>query len=397
MKRVFPIFSLGMMAIALFGQRLALNLAGMQIGISFLVFCAFILVGVLSQQVLIQKERLLLFLGAVLGLLMAALSASNSSQYFSTQSLVLLLLLYFLSVFVFQDDLREIILNGFQTLVFVIAILGVLQFVTQLAGIPYRDWLSFIPSQNIIGNYNYNIPLEFGSHLYKANGIFLQEPSTFSQLVAVSILLEMYLFKKYTRLILWLAALLVSFSGTGLTLLGIGILPLVFKLEIKKIVIFSGIVGLAALIFAYSGFASYTVNRVGEFDNAGKSGYIRFIAPYVTYLDFLKEPGTTVSEVFGLGPGASDRYEWDTTAHFNPPMKLIIEYGLFGLLFYLYLMYIFFSRQPFWLSFALFIMYTFLSGSLLTYQTTILFFLLLTLHREHEIVPEFALDPAGAS
>jgi len=385
MKKGFPVLSVLLLVIAVLGQRFAFNIIGMQIGVSFIAFYLFIIYGILSQQVVIRKKRFLLYLVSLTGLLIAVLITSYRSSYVSAFSFFLLIVLYFLSVFAFKENLEQIILTGFQRIILLIAIIGILQFITQLIGIPYRDWLSFIPDQNILGNYNYSIPIEYGSKLYKANGIFLQEPSTFSQLMALGILLELYLFKKYARLVVWLAALLVSFSGTGLVLVGVGLMPMIFRFEIKKLIVFSYIGVITIAIFIYTGFAIYTFNRVTEFENSGKSAYIRFIAPYVAYVNFLEERNNLVDQIFGLGPGASERHNWETLAHFNPPTKLVVEYGLFGILFFLYLIYIFFSHQPFWLAFSLFIMYTLLSGGLLTYQTTIFIYLLLTLHQNNRV------------
>lgn len=384
-RQSFPALSIALTAIVLFGQRIAITISGIQLGIGFVAFFLFIVLGVLNHQIVILKNRLFFYGFSVTGLLITALIASYTSPFFSAQSLLLLCLLYSLSIFALSGDLRPVILSRFQGVVFIFAIIGIMQFLTQLLGITYRDWLSFIPKQNIIANYNYTIPIEYGSHLFKSNGIFCQEPSAFSQLMAVAILLELYLFRQYARLIVWIGALLVSFSGTGLALLAVGLIPMIFGLNIKTVVIFLGVGAIAMTAFLYSGFASYTLNRVAEFSSPNKSAHIRFVSPYVSYVEFLEDSDGIADKVMGLGPGASERYSWDLRVHFTPFMKLLLEYGVFGIVFFVYLVYIFFSRQPFWLAFALFVLYAFLSGGLLTPQTIVLYYLLLTLHPYHGV------------
>ena len=370
--------------IILLGQRIAINIANYQFGVGFIAFYLFVMMWVIEGKVLINKKKFFLFVAASFGIIISAAISATYSDYYSLPSLLQLLGLYFLTVFVFKENQHSFTLNLFQKITFIIAIIGILQFLTQLLGIAYKDWLFFIPEENMIANYNYDISIEFGSNIYKSNGIFLQEPSTYSQIIALSILAELYYFKKYFRLFILIIALLVSFSGTGVLLLAIGLIPLIFKLKLNRLIIFGTIACIGLLIFFYSGFASHTFNRIYEFQNPYASGYIRFIAPYQSYLHLLRVENIPTI-LFGLGPGASDRYIWPTPTHFNPIIKLLVEYGFSGLLFFLYIMYVFFARQKIWLAFAIFLIFTFLSGSLLTPHTTVLFFLLLPLNQTAQI------------
>jgi hypothetical protein len=325
---------------------------------------------------------MLYFLIAISGISLSALVSSYYSKSFSIQSLLLLLGLYFPTIFTFKAGKQLIALKGFQMIILFIAIIGIVQFLLQFIGFPFRDWLSFIPAENIIYNYNYAIPISYGSSIYKSNGIFPAEPSFFSQLIALSIFIEVYVFQKYKRLLVLFPALLLSFSGTGLILLAVGLIPLLLTLKWNKLLIIGTITIITLSIFFSTGFAGYTFNRIREFQDPNTSGYIRFISPFTSYIQFFHEKGNTPVFWWGMGSGVSDDVAWNTPTYLNPLMKLLIEYGLSGLLFFSYLIYVFFSGQSLWLALTLFTCYSILSGGLLTPQITVLYFLILIFHKK---------------
>ena len=59
----------------------------------------------------------------------------------------------------------------------IVAILGIMQFSLQLAGLGFIDPIQNIPAQLLLSDYNTQNPLYFGSPYIKANGMFLLEPS----------------------------------------------------------------------------------------------------------------------------------------------------------------------------------------------------------------------------
>jgi hypothetical protein len=362
-------------------QRIAINIANYQFSIGLIIFYLFLAIWIMRGEIFVNKRRMLYFLIAISGLTFSALISANYSKLFSILSFLLLLVSYLPTIFTFKAGNQRIALKGFQTIILVIAIIGIAQFLLQFAGIPFRDWLNFIPTGNIINNYNYAVPISYGNSIYKANGIFPAEPSFFSQLVALSILIEMYVFQKYKKLLILFPALLLSFSGTGIILLVVGLIPLLLTLKWDKLLIIGTIIVITLAIFFASGLATYTFNRIREFQDPNASGYIRFVSPFTSYMQFFNEKGSTPIFWFGMGPGVSDDVIWNTPTYLNPLMKLLIEYGLLGLLFFLYLIYVFFSSQSLWLAISLFTVFSILSGGLLTPQMTVLYFLILVLHR----------------
>jgi hypothetical protein len=363
-------------------QRIAIKIANYQFSVGLIVLYIFLAIWIIRGEIFVNKKKILYFLIAMGGISLSALISSYYSELFSIQSLLLLVGLYFPTIFTFKAGKQPVALKGFQMVILLLAIIGIAQFLLQFVGIPFRDWLGFIPADNIIYNYNYAIPISYGSSIYKSNGIVSAEPSFFSQLIALSIFIEIYVFQKYAKLLILLPALLLSFSGTGLILLAVGLISLLRIIKWNKLIIIGLITVVSFSMFFSTGFAAYTFNRIREFQDPYTSGYIRFISPFTSYKQFFDEQGNSLAFWLGMGPGVSDDVTWKTPTYLNPLMKLLVEYGLPGLIFFSYLIYVFFSGQSLWLALSLFTGYAILSGGLLTPQITVLYFLILVFHRK---------------
>ena len=372
-------------------QRIAVKVSDYQFSVGLIILYLFMAVWVVRKEIFINRKKMLFFLVVAGGILLSALVASSYAGSFSVPSLLLLLGVYVLTIFEFGAGQQLAALKGFQAVMLIIAIIGIVQFLSQLVGIQFRDWLSFISQENIIYNYNYAIPISYGNSIYKSNGVFLAEPSFFSQLIALSIFFELYVFRKYIRLLILFPALLVSFSGTGLILLAVGLVPLLVKLKWNRLLVVGIISAIALSIFVNTGFAAHTINRIGEFQDPYASGYIRFISPFTSYQQFFREKGEAAVFWLGMGPGVGEDVVWSTPTYLNPLMKLLVEYGVPGLLFFLYLVYVFFSGQSFWLALTLFVTYAALSGGLLTPQITVLYFLILIFHRRPSAITNLSI------
>ena len=109
----------------------------------------------------------------------------------------------------------------------VVAIAGILQFFGQLVvkGPLLFTFVGIFRPDLISHGFNYVIPVPGLGGLNKSNGFFLVEPSSFSQLMALAIIVELEFFKPSWRLGVLGLALMLSFSGTGLLLFA-AIVPL---------------------------------------------------------------------------------------------------------------------------------------------------------------------------
>jgi hypothetical protein len=126
--------------------------------------------------------------------------------------------------------------------------------------------------------------------------------------------------------------MVLSFSGSGLVLIGVGLLIPTSATSVRRAIYFL-IFGTVLLLAASSvvDLSNFT-DRISEFWTPNTSGYARFVAPF----DFLRygfDAGWWRTLV-GHGPGtiqpAIDRYRTTFAIHDPTWAKLIFEYGIGG-------------------------------------------------------------------
>ncbi len=357
---------LGLLIITVvFGQRFVLPVQDFQIPIVLFIAYGVLTVLVLRSRAKLDILRFVLFTLSV-GLMM--LNAILFSVSYSELSLWYLFVSYIPLLFVIPDEEHgtfQVVLNQFQVAMVWASVIGILQFGLQLVGVPYQDLFSMIPSEYVQQGFNTSYPVRYGSALYKSNAVFFLEPSTFSQFAATAFIAELLFFKKIYRAVLYFLGLLVSFSGTGLVLFLVFLLPALRKLSKQQLgslaIVLTGIV----VWFSASGHMGTILARVAEFQSDRSSAYIRFIAPYQAWWQLANTP---VGFLVGVGAGTFQ----DTFVHQYEPVipKLMSEYGLFaGFLFVVFLVVCFF-RKPcsHVLAGAMALKFFLLSGSLLQPQ-----------------------------
>src|SRR5271170_2376078 len=193
----------------------------MGIGISLFLVLAALMLGAYADCVRIDPRRLTLF-----ALMICCLGLMQIFQpgAFSPTSLLLLVAVHLPYVFtVPHSNDSERIIKFFIQIVTVFALLGIAQYVLQfVVNVRYLFPIeNFVPDTFIVQHFNHQAATEYGSHEYRANGVFLLEPSFFSQLLAVAIIAELGTLGRVSRLAIFGFALLVSYSGTGIAVLAI--------------------------------------------------------------------------------------------------------------------------------------------------------------------------------
>ena len=325
-------YALALLAIVLiFGQRFAI----LNISLMFFVMYGNLVLSLLLKKAVVDTRRLILYVVAMSALCLSALVSHHSAFHYSWPSTVYLGLIYFAILFVRYDfENFDFFIRVYQQAMYVAAILGILQFLVQLFGVPYVDLLATVlPPWLLKEGYNTSYGIEWRSAIHKSNGIFFLEPSYFSRHAAISILIELLILKKLHRLAVFVPALLISFSGTGIMILAFVALPLLRRLKLKHTFAFSLFALVSFGILLYSGYADHLLRRGLEFSDSSSSGYSRFVAPAVCYGDFVQNDNLW----FGRGPGFASLYEEDDpwiVRHFYSVTyaKLGMEYGLVGLL-----------------------------------------------------------------
>jgi hypothetical protein len=221
-----------------------------------------------------------------------------------------------------------------------IAAAGIAQFLTQFVFHPawLFDYTLFIPAP-IRGFEVWNRVISVGGDWFKSNGFFLREPSLFSLQMAFGLLVELSMAKRRWVLAILTLALLLSYSGSGLLVLALGLL---FPLGRYTLLRFAAAAGLAALVFATFGEVlnlSYTAGRIDEFISVRSSAYCRFVEPAVATFQHHDANGWTT--LLGHGPGTLRGTAVSPSASFSSQgtgtcettfAKIPFEYGLLGVL-----------------------------------------------------------------
>ena len=220
----------------------------------------------------------------------------------------------------------------FSNLVAFFAICGIAQFFLQVfVGVQYAFPIeNFAPTNFIVHGFNYLNALYWGSSLYKANGVFLLEPSFFSQLLAIGLLVELVTRQRASRLAILVLAMIVSYSGTGFLILAFGLpAALLANQRADLIVVFAAAVVLCAVL-AVPLRLDIFLDRLGEFGTSGSSASARFVSWVSLFQQMLFND--TAHALTGYGAGAFR----DVAAQVSYPVaemlhsKIFIEYGLLG-------------------------------------------------------------------
>lgn len=359
----------------IFAQRLVVPIGSFQIPVIFFVVYFCIVIILLNKRIKPEKGRLISFYTFTFLAFILFLFNSDASLF----SLAFLVFLYIPLIFVFKktaSNFHTRLLKYFQKLMLLAAIIGIVQFTSQYVGFYYQDFFQYLPQNFVQQGYNTSYQIQWGSIYFKSNGVFFLEPSFFSQFLALSLIIEFIYFKRIKNILAYLAALLCTFSGTGLLLLiPFGVIT-ILKLKPSRLVPLVILIIITFSIFLTSEFGRVTMTRVNEFSTPGTSGYIRFVAPFKAVIDITKE--NPIAIFTGLGPGAVDDLAIGYSANFSAIPKLIIEYGLIATISFLTFLFIsfFHKTKSYIISMSLLTLYILLSGNLLQAQTVYLVYIL---------------------
>ena len=324
-------------------SALLLQRFGLTVGASYLSFVgpiglALAGYGLVSGIFAIHRGRMILF-AAMVGWMFAgiAVHAALPDAYgapMSWTSLIQFAAITFFGIAIVSHTIDETrFFRMINAILFSIALAGLAEFALQFAGLKLFSFSTFVPANLLLeGPYNTVIPIGDSGYL-KSNGMFLVEPSVFSQFMALAIIIEMLILRRRLHLSVYAVALLSSFSGTGWLMIAIFVLTaalslgsrgLLISLTTVLVVVF--MLGLLALVFP-TGF-DFFLSRTSEVYDMGSSGHLRFVTPWWLFGYVLSR--TPWTWLYGLGAGVSEhlamRPAWDY--NLNPPVKITLEYGL---------------------------------------------------------------------
>lgn len=241
-------------------------------------------------------------------------------------------------------------INMFSNIMNMIVIYGIYQFFARMFGLPFGEP---IIEGHMVEGYNWsNIVYSIGQNVARSNAIFL-EPSFFSQTAAINVLILMvkiieqrHTWKTWFWVIINLAGMIVSLSGTGIIILVLG--AMVFLLyerrikELKRIAFLSlTLIIIAILVLTIASgtdFGSKTINmflvRFGEIGGAlgtQMSGYLRFVSGFNIVRGIWMN--STFNFLFGGGAGTAEYYSqyYHGLMDANGYFKVAGELGLIGI------------------------------------------------------------------
>ncbi len=340
-------FTILVLAACLFLQRFALPLGAEGISLAGPIGVALALFGLAQGTLRLHRGRLALYL-TLLGLVaIGGVWEALHPNHFGIppiwRSLAQFLVLTSFATLAFTEPLDEaIFFRAINRLLAIIAIAGILQFVAQFAGLRLFSFVGLLPDR-LLYEYGYNVVIPVGiGDVLKSNGVFLMEPSVFSQFMALGLIIEVLSARRVASLALFAIGLLLSFSGTGWIVLAAFGLTAFLGLGRRGAVIGLGAllilaIGFAAMMVLAPDFAAALSDRLTEFQTPGTSAHLRFITPVWLVADVLaREPSALL---VGIGAGASERLTLPYLFNVDTPIKILVEYGLPALLAYVALFF----------------------------------------------------------
>jgi hypothetical protein len=345
----FALLATPLIAATLLSKFAIPPLGAQGIGISLFLVLGALLFGSISGLLSFEPRRLTLYV-ALIGIVgFMQILQPNS---FSVASLLLLIAVHLPYVFTLpQRDDNGRIIKFFLNLVTLFAFCGIAQYSLQFFISPRFLFPieNFVPNSFIVQLFNHQAAMAYGSEEYRANGVFLLEPSFFSQVLAVAIIAELCTSARISRLAIFGLALIMSYSGTGIIVLAV-CLPLYLVARRRWVLLLIGLFALVALIplFELLHHAGRLLSRVGEFSSTQSSGYSRFVGGFYMFDQFLwHDPWRTL---FGYGAGSFTTYT--LRAHYGVAemalFKIVFEFGLVGAVAYFGFLFgcLFYSPAP---------------------------------------------------
>lgn len=320
---------IALLASVLFLERIILPMFGSSLGLDFVVATLIFVYQFSSGRLFIQYDRLVWFLVFVLAatssLLLNADSKRTSYGLFVVVSFLLTL------TRPSTPDQYKSTLQSFQLLVFIVCCLAIVQSLAHFIVNPSKLVMFF----GIVPGHLLNSPgsaVEIGA---KSNGIFLTEASTMSQIAALGIIVEVLEFYRPRYLFVLTLAFLVAYSGTGLSMLLLGLpLAALVNPRAQPPAIVTTLIAIGLFATGFIDLSMFT-SRIGEFQDPQASGFMRYVSSLWMAADYF-DTASLQELMFGKGPGygavRAAFYATTSQAWF----KLFLEYGALGTFVYAY-------------------------------------------------------------
>jgi hypothetical protein len=154
--------------------------------------------------------------------------------------------------------------------------------------------------------------------------------------MSFAVLIEYYLLHRRLRIAVLLLGMILSYSGTGILILIVGLFAAVSPAAFPRFIVLGSLSVLAYWLFRNALDLSVFTERLNEFSQEGTSGYARFIAPSMLVLGEFSDKAWT--PLLGHGPGSITLRIAALDAALDSPdaihdptwAKMMYEYGVAG-------------------------------------------------------------------
>lgn len=200
----------------------------------------------------------------------------------------------------------------------------------QFAGVPYRDYLaSVVPAPFLVDGFVISYPIAYGNPVYKSNAWLALEPSFLSFMLGICAMCSLWAGLSLWRLLLLIIGILSTFAGSGLAVLLVGVVIMLFTGQAaalrKHLAVGAGLL----VASAFTPIGAYVFARADEVSRSDSSSSLRAIEPYAVLVPrWLADPAGIL---FGYGAGSARQ----TIDDLGQPglvvpnvAKMIFEYGL---------------------------------------------------------------------
>ena len=306
-------------------------LSGKGISLSFGIFAAAAALGVATSALRVHPTR---FAWLLVTMSLLSLPQILRDSTFSLPSLLLLACAHVPYVLCSSQGggVAHRTQEFFQHLCVALGICAIAQFLLQFV-VPVALLFpieNFVPQSFVVQLFNQQAPLDYGSTLYRANGVFMIEPSLLSQLLAVALIVELCGSARLWRLGIHALALVFTYSGTGIMILAVCVPVVIVALRRWHVLalLAGGLLVLALLRDRL--FLDLLLSRSSELSATGSSGFARFVGGFWLFDQYLwQDP---VRTLIGFGAGAFTDYAplSRTPVSEMPLFKLVFEFGVLG-------------------------------------------------------------------
>lgn len=258
-------------------QKIAIPGTASAFSFSFLVII--VTIAQLMSRGMLVDIRSLMCLGGFLsvGVLSYAVVATDKFSFTSFALAAVIQSFLIFRIRLSRDDYDEL-LHFFVKIMIILAFVGIIQYFSQfIVGNLAFALDVYLPDMLLLKGFNLMNPLYYGSPTIKSNGFFFLEPSFFNQFLAVAFVAEFIRKARVAVLALFIVASVLTYSGTGLTMLAL-IVPYHAWRQRKFRLVALGVVGVMIAI-PLGGMLELNAltDRVSEFSEKQSSGYSRFV------------------------------------------------------------------------------------------------------------------------